>query len=361
MKILYIITKSEAGGAQTHVAQLAQYMSEQGHQVAVMAHSKGWLAEEMVRLNVPFYINPFLVNNYNPFTGLRAILKINNLIKKINPDIVSCHSSVAGLWGRLAVHNQVPTVFTAHGWGFTDGVGWLRKFIVTMCEYVANPFCKKVICVSDKDRLLGLGLGISPSKCITIHNGVENLEKVSHEGIRIVFVGRLSHPKKPEVLLEVFCKLSKEIQNSARIDIVGGGDKQEMIERFVSEKELSQQVVIHGALSRKQALEVLSQGDLFVLISDYEGFPRSILEAMSFGIPVIASDVGGVREAVTPEVGVVISRGDKQGLYQALVGLLIDSEKRNILSINAAKRARELFSLEAMLTKTETVYKELLG
>ena len=115
-------------------------------------------------------------------------------------------------------------------------------------------------------------------------------------------------------------------------------------------------VLITGCLTRAETLNKLKNADIFVLTSNYEGFPITILEAMSFGLPVIASDVGGVSEIVDNSVGYLIKRGDKEGLKRALKGLIDNKAIRLEKGNNARKRIEESFTLDKMLSKTEQVY-----
>jgi glycosyltransferase involved in cell wall biosynthesis len=115
-------------------------------------------------------------------------------------------------------------------------------------------------------------------------------------------------------------------------------------------------VLITGSLTRAETLNKLKNADIFVLTSNYEGFPITILEAMSFGLPVIASDVGGVSEIVDNSVGYLIKRGDKEGLKRALKELIDSKAIRLEKGNNARKRIEESFTLDKMLSKTEQVY-----
>jgi len=174
MKILYLITKSEPGGAQTHIYQLSKYFIEKGDQVAIMSYPGGWLEQETRKIGVEFYPNKCFSNIPNPFTIFKAIKKIKNLVKDFNPDLIACHSTAAGFLGRLTIRNKIPTIFTAHGWAFTKGTPFLRKSAAILIEKIAGKFCSKIICVSDFDKSLVLKYKIVPiDKIEVVHNGVK--------------------------------------------------------------------------------------------------------------------------------------------------------------------------------------------
>lgn len=372
MKIFYLITKSEPGGAQTHIFQLSRYLIGKGVQVGVMARSGGWLEKEILELGGKFYPNNSLANTLNPFECLRALKEIKRAVADFKPDLISCHSSVAGFLGRVAVKNKVPTLFTAHGWAFTEGVSRLRKCIAILAEKIAVKFCSKIICVSNFDRKLALKYKIAPAnKLVTIHNGVEltesrtrrnslALEELGAGKVRIVFVGRLAEPKDPLLLLQAFKELPEILQEKVEISIVGDGPKRKGIEEFIKENNLSGKVKLLGLLKRKQVFETLLRSHIFVLTSRWEGFPRSVLEAMSCGLAIVASDVGGVKEAVTESCGFVVKTGDREAVRNALKNLLKNPELIQEMGKAARQRAVEQFSLAKMLTRTVQTYKELL-
>jgi len=388
MKILYIITKSEAGGAQTHVSQLSQYMMGKGHYVAIMANPEGGYIQRVLAISnfqfpiskqipnsksqitnrIKFYPNPYFRNSYNPVLGLKAMREVKKVVEDFKLDIVHCHSTVAGFWTRLALRQaqgKPVVIFTAHGWGFTEGAPFLRKNLVILAEKLVAKFCDKIICVSEYDKELALKHKIAkPGKLIVIHNGVE-IDKVKIEKckaknytskVKIVFVGRLSKPKDPLLLLKAFNLLTQDLKEKSEILMVGDGEKRKELERFIEENKLDEKVKLLGVLPRENVFQTLGESDIFVLTSNYEGFPMTILEAMSCGLPVIASDVGGVREAVNEDNGFLIQRGNKEGFKKALVKLIENPDLRKRMGQNARKRAEKEFSLEKMLEKTFKVY-----
>ncbi len=367
MKILYIITKSEAGGAQTHIWQLGKYFIGRGYKIGVMSYPGGWLEKEVKKLGAKFYPNYFLSNSINPIRDFRAIKEIKKTVEDFKPDLISCHSTKAGFLGRLAIRNKIPTIFTAHGWAFTEGVPFLRRYLAILAEKIAGKFCSKIICVSDFDKKLALKYKIaSPDKLTVIHNGVEisqddtDIKQKDVEGIiKIVFVGRLAKPKDPLLLLRAFNDLPFELKNKTRIFIIGEGPKRKELEKFIKENKLEERVKLLGGIPREKVFEVLKKSDIFVLISNWEGFPRSILEAMSCNLPVIASDVGGVKEAVDESCGILVKRGDKERIKNALEKLLKNPPLIREMGKRAKEKVKKEFSLDKMLKKTEKIYQRL--
>jgi len=362
MKILYLITKSEPGGAQTHIYQLSKCFIGKGDQVAIMSYPGGWLEQEARKIGVKLYPNKYFSNIPNPFTIFKAIKEIKKAVKGFNPDLVCCHSTAAGFLGRITIKNKIPTIFTAHGWAFTKGTPFLRKTIAILIEKLAGKFCSKIICVSDFDKSLVLKYKItSIDKIEVVHNGVDiqDVQDFQNSKISIVFVGRLAKPKDPLLLLKAFNDLSPELKDKASIYIIGDGPKLKQLKEFIKETKL-EGVNLLGSMPRTKVLETLKKSDIFVLISDWEGFPYTIIEAMSCGLSVIASDVGGIREAINNECGILVKRGDQQEIKHALERLLKNPSLIKEMGRNAKERLEKEFSLDKMLRETEQVYKKVI-
>ena len=107
--------------------------------------------------------------------------------------------------------------------------------------------------------------------------------------------------------------------------------------------------------------EFLNQADIFILISKYEGFPLTILEAMRASLPIIASDVGGVNESVNPKNGFLIPKYDSNALRVALVNLISDAKLRAQLGNNSRKAHEDNFTFDIMLGKTLAIYNKILA
>lgn len=366
MKILYLITKSEAGGAQTHIFQMASFLIKKGNKVAVMAKPGGFLEIILKQIGAKFYPNIFFSSFFSPFTVFSALRKIEKAVNDFKPDLVSCHSSLAGFLGRLAIKNKIPTVFTAHGWAFTEGVSFFKKFLAQRAERWVSRCCSKIICVCKHDKELALKHKIAPEEKLTvIHNGVEIpdtlLEKAFDTPLKIVFIGRFALQKNQLLFCQAFQELPDELKQKANICFIGKGPLKPQAENFVKQNNLSGYIEFLGELKRVDIFQILESSHILALISNWEGFPRAILEAMAFGLAIIATDIAGVGEAVSQDCGILVKRGDKQAIKQALEKLLLNPNLVQKMGKASRQRASRLFPLSKMLSETEKIYKELLN
>jgi len=362
MKILYLITKSEIGGAQMHVLELMKYMIKEGHQVALMSYPGGWLEAEAKNIGVKFFSNSNFSNSYNPLNALMAILKIKKNIQSFEPDLVHCHSSGAGFLGRMAVRGRVPTLFTAHSWAFTEGAPFMRKVIAIIAEKFVSRYASKIICVSEFDRSLAIKYGIiQENKLVQIYNTfplIETNNQKENQKINILSIGRFAYPKRFDILIDSIAILPKDIIGNIKLNIVGFGLQEKKIENLVKKLKLDNNVFIIGKKSPEELRDILIKSDIFILISNHEGLPITILEAMSVGLPVIASRVGGIPEEIDSSCGILV-KNDKEEIQNAILELIRDKNTRLLMGANAYKKVREKFSRENFLEKTVNIYKEV--
>lgn len=359
-RVLYLVTRAEHGGAQTHLVELLEGMRG-GFEAHLATGEEGFLTDEARRLGVSVHILPSLVQYLSLREDMLALGETVALIRSLRPSLVHAHSSKAGFLGRLAARVAgVPAVFTAHGWGFAEGVPWRRKMVATIGERLASRWSSGIITVSEADRALALRYHVLPRDRITVvHNGVKDTPERSRPGIadevRIVMVARFAPPKDQVLLLKAL--VGQEMP--FRLCLVGAGPNQGAACALAGELGLSERVSFVGACS--DVNRILGESSLFVLTSIWEGLPISILEAMRAGLPVVASDVGGVREAVVDgETGFLVDRGDLVMLRARLRQLLSDPELRTKMGEAGRKRYLERFTAARMVGETARVYKEVL-
>lgn len=359
MKLLYVITLAEHGGAQAHVRTLLAAARERA-EVALATSSEGWLTQEARSMGVPVFLVPELVQPLSPTKDVRAVLTLCRLFRRLGPDVVHLHSSKAGLLGRVAARLAgVQAVFTAHGWAFTEGASANRRRLAIWLERLAAPLAARIIAVSSYDTTLAARCRVGrDGQVLTVHNGIPSLtrrvETTATPLCRVVMTARFAPPKDQCALIRAVVQVP-----GVHLTLIGDGELLPEAQALAARLGVQDRVTFLGA--RSDVPELLSQADVFALISHYEGFPISILEAMRAGLPVIASDVGGVREAVQPDVtGLLVPRADGAALVTALHALAADPQRRRAMGAASRERFETHFTQETMLDATWGIYLDVL-
>lgn len=363
MRILYAITKTEIGGAQTHLFELMQHAVMKGYEVGLIANKReGWLFEKARDLGVVFFENRYFKNSFNPLNLLYSLKKIRHITKEFRPDIVHVHSGSAGFMVRLALRKKVPTIFTAHGWSFTPGTPIFRRIAAEVAERFVARFTTKIICVSKNDYHLAVSKRIlSQDAIIQIYNSVPLPKKENRiektEMIQILFLGRLAPPKDLFILFNAFAKLSESTQEKAKLVVVGDGPLFDSWRMHAINLGIEERVFWHGRQTYESSRRFFEESDIFVLPTHWEGFPMTILEAMSYGLPVIASGVGGVPEIVDESVGFLVDTNNQEsGFLRALQFYIENPIHIKEIGERARLRIQNSYSLEEFLRRTFDVY-----
>ena len=364
MKIVYIITRSDVlGGASVHLLDLAKGMIEKGHQVHILVGGTGAFTEALEKNNIAYTSLTHLKRELSVQYEVLGYVEIKKQLKQLKPDIVHCHSTKAGLIGRLAAKSlNIPVVFTAHGWVFTDGVGGTKQKVYAKLESILCKISDGIITVSEFDRQYGFKHHVGTPKLVyTIHNGVPDIVTSPSNTInsvpRLIMVARFENQKDQYFLINTLAELPKNLD--WRLDLIGDGPNLQKCKDLTKFKQLDNKVIFHGQSFKVQ--EFLNQADIFILISKYEGFPLTILEAMRASLPIVASDVGGVKESVTAQNGFLIAKNDSAALRAALVNLISDAKLRAQLGNNSRKAYEANFTFDIMLDKTLAIYNKILA
>jgi glycosyltransferase involved in cell wall biosynthesis len=362
-RLLVIVTLAEAGGAQTFAATLVAGLRER-YTVEVAAHGPdGALAEACAGLEVPFHHVRHLVRDPHPYHDLAAVRELRSLAHRLAPDVVQINSSKAGVLARLALAGLgARTVFTAHGWAFSGRTG-AAGTLYTAGERAVAPLSDAIVCVSSHDLRLARERGISPRRDLhVIHNGVDAavvLPPRRPPADRLVLgcTARLAPPKDLITLLDALARPGCE---AWELRVFGDGPDRGQIERHRDARGLGERVSLLG--HRDDVADQLAGCDAFALISDWEGLPYSILEAMAAGLPVLATAVGGIPDLVVPgATGELVPPRDADAAGRALAAWAAAPETLLTMGRAGHERARASFSREHMVERYDALFGSLLG
>lgn len=305
MKILQVITLSDLGGAQSVVINLANKLCKE-HEVYIIAgdgDGKMWDLLDNHIVQIPIRS---LKRKISFFNELRTLIAFIWFYRKIEPDIIHLHSSKVGILGRIAFPKS-KVVYTVHGF---DSIRIAHRQYLPV-EKILQKRCHSIVGVSEYDRNNLLKEGVK-NNVITIYNGVHRpfsltndpFDKLEGYSRKILCIARIS----PQKNLNLFIEIATLLPSYAFIWI---GNQQEY------NLPHPQNVFFMGNLSNAGAYNEFV--DLFILTSNYEGLPMTIIEAMALGKPVVASNVGGISE--------IVINGENGYTVENVPGLFIEKIK----------------------------------
>jgi glycosyltransferase involved in cell wall biosynthesis len=371
-KILFLITKSNFGGAQRYVFDLATHLNPDEFDVAVALGGSGRLSVELTKKGIRVIPLNTLERDVSLAKEVRATCELWHVIKSEKPDILHINSSKAGglgaLIGRLL---SVPKIiFTAHGWAFNEERPWWQKIIIKILHAVTILLAHTTIAVSEMTKRQ-MNLPFVQKKIRVIHNGRSVSDFYSRDFARSFFaeyvptlrdhtddfwsvtIGELHPIKQHEITIEALACVVKH-NDSVRHLIIGDGEERKYLESLVRELGLEQVIFFTGNIL--DASLYLKAFDLFILASRSEAMPYVITEACIAGLPIIASNVGGIPEVIRHEKeGFLFPQGAVDALTKYYLQLQSDPELRNTLAQNTLLRAQD-FTLEKMVMETTALY-----
>lgn len=363
MKIIQLITSGrEMYGAQQHVLDISRALHKDKHEVIVVMGKRGVLSDRLEAERITVIEERSLIRQINPFKDYTCYKCLLQLISTLKPDVVASHSSKAGVLGRLICSQlNIPNTFTAHGWSFEQGVPFVRRSLSLMIERIVGRYTNKVIVVSEDGKRQAINQKIvKPTQIEKIYYGIKiNKSTIFLEKetpiLNLVMVARFSRQKDHKTLLLALAQLA---HLNWKLRLLGSGAGMTKMKKLVSDLGMDHKIHFEGAVSNVQ--DYLVQSDIMILTSYWEGLPISILEGMSHGLPVIASDVSGVREAViSGKTGILVNPGDINGVKEAIYTLYDDDTLRINFGQNAINHFKENFEFSRMYQKTLALYEEL--
>lgn len=373
IKVCYIITKLELGGAQKVALYTAENLNKNDFQNFLITGKGGILIDKACQ-NLKVYQLAKLVREISPYKDLKALWHIYTVLKAEKPDIVHTHSSKAGVLGRIAAKlaGIKVIVHTIHGYGFNETQKFYIKYLYIFLERFSAFLSHKLIAVTNEDINKGLKYKIAPKDKFTLIRAGINTKfykdylplsdfrssLVKNQETKIITtIG----PFKPQKNLKDFIKaaeiVAKEIKDVLFI-IVGDGVLRPELEKQIEESGLKDKILMLGW--RLDIAAILNASDIFVMTSLWEGLPCTIVEAMCCSKPVIANAVDGVKEIIKEnENGYLIEPHNFQKTAEKIIYLLSNEKERLEMGKRAKLSITEEYDLEYMLKQHEELYKSL--
>jgi glycosyltransferase involved in cell wall biosynthesis len=357
---MQVITSGVAGGAQSHLHALCHALAGRVRLCAAIGSQEGRsaLADRLAALGVETFHLPSLRNSTNPLRLRGAVRDLAALIREQRPDAVHAHSSFAGAAARIAAHRcGVPAVYTVHGFGFKPEARPVVREMAWLGEALLAPWTDHMICVSKHEATLAARLPFAPKSISVIPNGLPDVPWRAQPQLQrasVAMVARLAAPKRADLLLDALALLA----DRPSTHIIGDGPLREQLEAKARALGLAQ---AEFAGDVDDVPQRLARHGIFVLLSDHEGMPISIIEAMRAGLAIVATRLPGIEEMVTHEESALLVDNEPGRVRDALARLVADPVLRARLGQAARARYERDFDARAMADKVLAVYGAAAG
>lgn len=403
IRVLRVIARLNIGGPAINAINLSAYLDKSRYRSVLLCGKVGSNEGDMSYLALKMGLKPVIIpglgREISLLSDLKAFLILRRIMKRFRPDIVHTHTAKAGSLGRLAGislnlfrrrSGRIRMVHTFHGHIFHSYFSVFKTFLFIRTERFLSRFTDAIIILSSRqkedichsykiaetDRVRIIPLGFDLSKFSKPSGKGTSLrteyfpdagDKVSLVGI----IGRLTPVKNQRMFLKaVSClKESGEI-DMFRFLVVGDGELKRDLIRYSRELGIQDFVAFSGW--QRDMSPVYEMLDIVVLTSMNEGTPVTLIEAMAAGIPIVATDVGGVRDLLgtrestvegleLAQNGILIPSGRSEYLARALIFLSGDKDISKKMTFRAKKFAMHTFSMERLAKDMESLYSELVS
>ena len=387
LKVLILITKSNWGGAQRYVFDLATNLPRDRYEVKVMAGGGGILIDKLQAAGIAANGDLPIGRDISLFQDIKAFFKLLKILRTEKPDVLHVNSSKIGglgtLSGRLAGVPRI--IFTSHGWAWNESRPLWQKFLIGGLYWLTLVFAHETIVVSAAAKKQARFLPFVQNKMTIIHNGLSPSAGFSranarleltrrHEALKeavagvseshLIWVGtiaELHHIKGYRYAIEAIGRLVEMLSErhphlKLVYTMIGDGEERARLEQQINEAGLADKVFLLGAVD--QAAEFLKAFDIFLLASLSEGLAYVIIEAGAAGAPVVATAVGGIPEVVSDmSSGILVQPRNARELAHALDFFIEHPMERKAYGATLRSKVAESFTLKEMVERTAQIYR----
>ena len=382
VRILRVIARMNLGGPAFHVSLLSGRIDPERFET-LLAHGREAAGEASAadlarRYGARDIQVAGLRPELRPLDDARALGTLVRLVRRFRPDIVHTHTAKAGLVGRMAaVLGASPrpiVVHTYHGHvlegyfsapvtafyrALERGMAGRSDRLIGVSQATVDDLVRVGVAERSKFEVIPLGLELdaflalpaAPAGAFRAESGIGDDELLA------TFVGRLVAIKRVDVLLRATAR-ARDLGAPVRLAVVGDGELRGELERLAASLGIADAVRFTGY--RRDLAAIVGASDVAVLGSDNEGTPVALIEAGAGARPLVATRVGGVAEVVVPGAGLLVERGDHDGLGAALAQAAADPVLRRAMGERAREHVRSRYGWQTLVARTTELYERLL-
>lgn len=346
IKIMHLLQSSCFSGAENVVINIMKAFRNDAEFEMIYVSTKGTIKEVLERENISYYLLEKF-NNRN----------IDLVVKYINPDIIHAHDFNAST--KCARYKNIKVVSHLH-----NNPAWLERFSIKSIIFALASFrLQKIIGVSSSIKEEYVFQRLIKNKFIVLSNCVNSkniidkskLSETSTDSIDILFVGRLTIPKNPLLFLEIINQLVK-YKPDLRVGMVGDGDLREECEAYIAINKLENNIVLYGF--QENPYSYMNKAKFLIMPSKWEGFGLVAVEAMVLRKPILCSGVGGLKDIVDNECGMICQ--SINNYVSSALELLERPEVLERKGNNAYKKAMKYTDMETYYTHIKNIYQEMV-
>lgn len=368
MKIMYVNTLGVWGGVATYLKPLMEEQIRRGNEVSLVVGNNGDLTSYVSKKlpEVKIIILDTMERNVNILGVVKSIFTFRGIVKEIDPDIIHANCIMAGIISRLGrLFTKSKIIYNAHGWAFEPGTSKKFKYPAIVIEKILSFVTDRIICVSDYEKCIASKYYIFKNKrqAIVIKNACEDLGYcgVSNDGnsFTITMAARFWRQKNQKLLLEAVNLLinNNDLDINLKVNLLGDGPLLDECKMYVKNNNMEDIIKFTGMVTNVQ--EYYEKSNVIMLITNYDAIAISLIEALSLGKPIIASNVSGVPENFSNDKNGYCVNNDVEEISNAILDIILNQEDSVQMGINSRKLYEKDFRIERNIKLHNDLYREL--
>ena len=350
-RLTVVISDLGFGGAQNMVYEQLKFADRQGYDISVVV--LGPKKDTPIAQSLGAMLPVKYAGHCGRVTPI-TICKMLWMIQVTKPDIVHGHIGGVGFAAMWAKLFRKPLVVTAHT---KPEKAFTPKVEKQVRAALKNGKTRLVAVSEDNANKLQQYFALDEKLCACVNNGIDldRFTRKEHDVFTVIHVGRQDENKNQAALIRCFARLHEKHPNT-RLLLLGDGDRHQKLINLVASFGLHDVVTFTGNVSNTEDYYAIS--NLYVQCSHREAMPLSVLEAMAAGLPIVSTDVGGLRDVVQDN-GILVPDNDDEALYRAIEKIYNQSEEETKNMCVASDRIVENYSSKAMAQAYEKIYSEI--
>ncbi len=379
LRVCHVVILPDMAGSQRVMFDLCRRLDPDRYERHVICQSEGPLTDALREVGIRYHLVPSLGRPIHPLRDWQAQRQIAAICRQQRFDVLHSHNSKGGILGRIGASRAGTPCIVHHvqGFAFHEFSGPLRRILYSQIEKFAGRYCDRVVFVNEEERQMSIRQGWLPAeKCVTIYNGIDlslferSRNSAARQEIRrdlslaedeigILFCGRLEAQKQPLILPKIAAAMEAlRPAHPWRMIVAGTGSLEPALREGFRQHNVLHRYCPIGWHSEPH--KIASACDVALLPSLWEGLPLSLIEAQASGMPIVASDIKGNREVVTPQTG-VLCEPKTASQYAAALAKLVEDQAFRLQQGSAARlRAEAEFSAATCFHKVAELYDEVL-
>jgi glycosyltransferase involved in cell wall biosynthesis len=371
LKIVHVV-RSPIGGIFRHIVDLVDAQTKAGHDVGIVCDSLtgGRFEDEVIASIAPklaLGATRFPMRRSVSLTDFVAVRRVLEHLGKITPDVLHCHGAKGGAYGRLIAawlgrRRPIASIYAPHGGSLHYDEGSLEGMFYFRVERMLERVTDALVHVSAYEAgVYRDKIGIPRCRAAVVRNGLRDEEFVpvtpKNDARDLLFLGMLRDLKGVDVFLEAIARLEAAYGRNLTAHVIGQAEEPGRYEALSRRLGIADRIAFGEPMPAREAF---AGARMIVVPSRAESMPYVVLEAIAAGMPVIATDVGGIPEIFGPDAGALVPPGDAAALAGAIDAALADPRRTDAEAAARRDRLRPQFNISTMQDTVEALYRLML-